>query len=58
MSLRQHTRWFSATVAAAGLFALMIAGCKDSGSEGDSNGNSGGRQFVTIGTAPAGGAFV
>lgn len=35
---------------------LAVAGCNNSGSE-NATGQSGKRQFVTIGTAPAGGAF-
>ncbi len=55
MSLQRNESWFFLTVCVVGFLALVIAGCNNAGSDG--SGASGKRQFVTIGTAPAGGAF-
>ena len=57
MSLRRSDWWFLLTICIVGFFALVFAGCNNAGSDGTSSGPSGKRQFVTIGTAPAGGAF-
>lgn len=57
MSLRRRESWFLLTTCVGWFFALVIAGCNNSTSDGSLSGQSGARQFVTIGTAPAGGAF-
>ncbi|MEM9658320.1 MAG: TAXI family TRAP transporter solute-binding subunit, partial [Planctomycetota bacterium] len=57
MSLPRNGSWSLLNVCVVGLLASVIAGCGSAGSDGPSSGESGERQFVTIGTAPAGGAF-
>ncbi len=48
-----HLWWMTSLV---GLFALL-SGCSNSGSSTGAGSSGGKRQFVTVGTAPAGGAF-
>ena len=57
MSLLRNESWLLLTTCVIGLSLLVNAGCNNAGSNGTSSGQSGERKFVTIGTAPAGGAF-
>ena len=57
MSLWRNESWLLLITCVVGFLTLGISGCKDAGPDGSSSGPTGERQFVTIGTAPAGGAF-
>lgn len=58
MSLWRKEWWlFLLTASVVGFVVLVSGGCNSAGPDGAADGASGKRQFVTIGTAPAGGAF-